>query len=134
MPKLTAKQELFVKEYIVDFNATRAAKDAGYSEKTAHSIGHENLSKPEIQKAIQTAINKTHEKLEITTERIAEELADMAFKKVNASGLLTGGFKYSDKTKALELLGKHKVMFTDKVETELTGNLTATITVKGHKA
>lgn len=54
---LTAKQQKFVSEYIVSFNATQAAINAGYSEKTAYSIGHENLSKPEIANAIRGYLN-----------------------------------------------------------------------------
>jgi phage terminase small subunit len=49
MEELTAKQRRFCEEYVLDWNATQAAIRAGYSEKTAYSIGHENLSKPEIQ-------------------------------------------------------------------------------------
>lgn len=45
---LTDKQRRFCEEYVVDWNATRAAIAAGYSEKTAYSIGQENLKKPEI--------------------------------------------------------------------------------------
>jgi phage terminase small subunit len=50
--KLTPKQKEFVDEYLRDFNATAAAKRAGYSEKTAYSIGSENLKKPEIAEEI----------------------------------------------------------------------------------
>jgi phage terminase small subunit len=46
MKKLTAKQSQFVREYIIDFNATQAAIRTGYSQKTAGSIGSENLQKP----------------------------------------------------------------------------------------
>jgi phage terminase small subunit len=53
---LTAKQRAFVNEYVQDFNATRAALDAGYSQKTAYSIGNENLKKPEIAEAIDELI------------------------------------------------------------------------------
>lgn len=53
---LTPKQARFVDEYLVDFNATQAAIRAGYSEKTAYSIGWENLRKPEIKKAISERI------------------------------------------------------------------------------
>ena len=45
MSKLTDKQEMFCREYVIDWNATRAAIAAGYSEKTAYSIGNENLTK-----------------------------------------------------------------------------------------
>ncbi len=46
--KLTPKQEIFSHEYVIDWNATRAAKVAGYSEKTAKEMGYENLTKPHI--------------------------------------------------------------------------------------
>ena len=49
---LTPKQAAFVAEYVKDGNATQAAIRAGYSEKTAYSIGNENLSKPEIVQAL----------------------------------------------------------------------------------
>lgn len=47
MDKLTRKQRKFAEEYLVDCNATQAAIRAGYSPKTAYSIGEENLKKPE---------------------------------------------------------------------------------------
>jgi phage terminase small subunit len=51
--KLTPKQRIFVESYTTNgFNATQAAISAGYSEKTAYSIGSENLRKPEIKQAI----------------------------------------------------------------------------------
>ncbi len=43
--KLTIKQQKFVNEYIKTGHATESAKKAGYSEKTAYSIGSENLKK-----------------------------------------------------------------------------------------
>lgn len=51
--KLTPKQERFVEEYIKTGNATKAALAAGYSKRTAYSIGNENLKKPEILQAIE---------------------------------------------------------------------------------
>jgi phage terminase small subunit len=53
MAKLTDKQKAFCVDYILHWNATKAAINAGYSEKTAHSIGHENLRKPEIAEYIE---------------------------------------------------------------------------------
>jgi phage terminase small subunit len=70
---LTEKQKKFCTEYIYDWNATRAAKAAGYSEDTAGSIGHENLKKPEIQAYIQE-IQKDLEKVAgISRLRIIQE-------------------------------------------------------------
>jgi phage terminase small subunit len=72
--KLTAKQEKFIKEYLVDLNATKAAERAGYSKKTAGVIGDENLKKPYIAEAIRAERDKTSQKLEITRESILLDL------------------------------------------------------------
>ncbi len=72
---LNAKQERFVSEYAVDGNATRAAKAAGYSERTAAKIGSENLTKPEIRKAINAAKSKVIAKLELSAERMPKTSA-----------------------------------------------------------
>lgn len=50
--KLTPKQKDFCEYYLQTGNATEAAKRAGYSEKTAYSIGQENLNKPVISEYI----------------------------------------------------------------------------------
>jgi hypothetical protein len=57
-PKLTPRQEAFIREYLVDFNATNAAHRAGYQgdRKTLSSIGSENLAKPAIQRRINHAL------------------------------------------------------------------------------
>lgn len=70
---LTEKQKIFCREYIYDWNATRAAKVAGYSEETARQIASENLSKPDIQAYI-TEIQKDLEKVAgISRLRIVNE-------------------------------------------------------------
>lgn len=76
---LTPKQERFVQEYLVDLNATAAAKRAGYNSKTAYSIGQENLKKPEIQSAIQEAKINLQKRTEITQEMVIRETAKLAF-------------------------------------------------------
>lgn len=76
---LTAKQQRFCDEYLIDLNATQAAIRAGYSEKTAHSIGAENLIKPEIQNYIQERQKALQVKTEITQERVLAEYAKIAF-------------------------------------------------------
>ena len=79
MAKLTPKQERFVNEYLVDLNATAAAKRAGDSEKTAKSQGQRLLTNVDIQAAIQKRRAKLQGKLEITQEQVLEELAAIAF-------------------------------------------------------
>jgi phage terminase small subunit len=73
---LTPKQALFVKEYLIDLNATQAAIRAGYSEKTAYSIGEENLKKPEIAEAIAEHQQAKAKKLDITVDTILAELEE----------------------------------------------------------
>lgn len=110
---LNSKQKLFVKEYLVDRNATRAAKAAGYSKKTARAIGQENLTKPDIRKAIEAATKKVTDKLDITAERILGRIAQIAFEEEYC--------KRSDILKACELLGKHKSLFTENVNVNNSG-------------
>jgi phage terminase small subunit len=71
--KLTEKQKIFCREYIYDWNATRAAKTAGYSEDTAGAIGHENLKKPEIQAHIQEIQRDLEKTAGVSRLRIAQE-------------------------------------------------------------
>ena len=60
--KLTPKQKAFADYYIQTGNATESAIKAGYSKKTAYSIGNENLKKPEIMKYIMLRIAPTEKK------------------------------------------------------------------------
>jgi len=76
---LTARQARFVAEYLIDLNATQAAIRAGYSEKTARTVGCENLAKPNIAEAIQSAQAKRETRTEITQDRVLAELARVGF-------------------------------------------------------
>lgn len=62
---LSKKQRDFVDSYVTHWNATKAAIDAGYSEKSARSIASENLTKPDIQEAIESAIAEIMPKGEV---------------------------------------------------------------------
>lgn len=77
MANLTPKQQRFVEEYLIDLNATQAAIRAGYSEKTAKSIGQENLTKPDIQKAIEEAQNKRTEQTKIDAAYVLSRLVEI---------------------------------------------------------
>ena len=77
MANLTPKQQRFVEEYLIDLNATQAAIRAGYSEKTAKSIGQENLTKPDIQKAIEEAQNKRQEQTQIDAAYVLRRLVEI---------------------------------------------------------
>jgi len=70
MHELTTKQDRFVEEYVTDFNASRAAVSAGYSEKTARSIASELLTKPDIRNAIKHHLDKLSTETFINREMI----------------------------------------------------------------
>jgi len=77
--KLTVKQELFVREYLIDFNATQAAIRAGYSKDTAGVIGYENLNKPYIADAIAEYAKQRTEEVGITVSEVLQEYKRLAF-------------------------------------------------------
>ena len=72
---LTAKQKVFIEEYLIDLNATQAAIRAGYSPDTAGAIGNENLKKPEIRARIDKAMAERSRRTGINQDRILIELA-----------------------------------------------------------
>lgn len=82
MAELTGKQSRFCEEYIFDFNASRAARAAGYSEDTAGSIGHELLKKPEIQKEITTLQEDLSKTSGISRLKVLRELEKIAFSSI----------------------------------------------------
>lgn len=106
---MNARQKKFVQEYLKDPNATQAAISAGYSEKTAHSIGHENLRKPEIAAAIAKVQEKAAEKFDISHEEIIRDLVD-----ISAEARSAGVF--APAIKAKELIGRHFGMWPTRVE------------------
>ena len=86
---LTAKQQRFVEEFLVDGNATQAAIRAGYSERTARSIAQENLTRPDIATAIATGQRARSTHLGTTADDIARELVKLGF--ANMADYLTVG-------------------------------------------
>ncbi|KEO92120.1 hypothetical protein EH31_05485 [Erythrobacter longus] len=109
---MTPKQKAFVREYLVDLNATQAAIRAGYSKRTAHVIGHENLKKPEIAAAIEVAMDQRTKRTEITADYVLEGIKD-TIERCRGEG---EAFNPAQALKGFELLGKHLKMFTNKAE------------------
>jgi phage terminase small subunit len=137
MAKLTDKQAMFVKEYIIDLNATQAAVRAGYSEKTARQIGSDCLSKAVIQDAIQAEMDERSKRTEINQDYVLNTIVNTIDRCQQAEPVIRANgeavvienedgdivpaytFQSNSVLKGCELLGKHLKMFTDK--TELTG-------------
>ncbi|OUN09805.1 terminase small subunit [Flavonifractor sp. An9] len=120
---LTAKQTAFVQEYLVDLNATQAAIRAGYSQRRAGEIGYQLLQKTTVQEAIKAAMDERGDRTHITQDFVLAELYKIATQ--GADDGPESSLKYSNKLKALELLGKHMAMFTER--SEVTGTLSLTM-------
>lgn len=76
---LNLRQEVFVKEYLIDSNASRSALAAGYSPKTAYAQGHALLKHPEVMAALETAHGARLHKAGVTADRVVAELAKIGF-------------------------------------------------------
>lgn len=82
MAKLTAKQQRFVDEYLIDLNATQAAIRAGYSVNTANEQGSQLLAKLSIQQAIAEKMAERSKRTGVNQDRVVLELAKIAFVKI----------------------------------------------------
>jgi phage terminase small subunit len=75
---LTAKQMLFAEEYLVDLNATQAARRAGSSIKTAVDIGRQLLRKAPVARQIELAMAQRSARTQITADRVLQRWWDIA--------------------------------------------------------
>ena len=141
---MTPKQQRFCDEYLVDLNATQAAVRAGYSKRTAGSIGDENLKKPEIREYIEKRLAEKENALIAKQDEVLKTLTRIMRREEQETAVVTckthNTFyddngkkvvqdtetpvsvsipaKLMDVNKAAELLGKYYAMFTDKTKVD----------------
>lgn len=157
MTKITDKQELFCREYLVDLNATQAAIRAGYSENTASEQGARLLVNVKVQNYIQELKQQRNDRNKIDADYVLKRLVEIDQMDIldilsplgdflpikewprtwrtTLSGLdiaiigsgdteaIMKKIKWPDKTKNLELLGKHISVQAFKEKTETTVNM-----------
>ena len=117
--ELTSKQAAFVNEFMIDLNGSQAAIRAGYSKKTARSIAAENLTKPAIIAALQTAMDERADRTEVSQDWVLLRLVENVERSMQAVQVLdrkgepTGEYQYEGAVanRGLELIGKHIGMF-----------------------
>ena len=144
--KMSEKQRKFCDEYLIDLNATQAAIRAGYSEKTAYSIGNENLKKPVIREYICKRIKEKEESLVAKQDEVLRYLTDVMRRNKKENIVVTLKSEKStyvpdengtmrkqtikeeipqvveipaylrDSNKAAELLGKYYGMYRDSID------------------
>ena len=148
--KLAPKRFAFVQEYIKDLNGTQAAIRAGYSPRSAPVTSTRLLMDANVKESIQEYKEMAAKRSQVSIDRIVEEYRRIAFANTTDGIQVRGGWvqitdtddltpeqqaaiseihqtkdgvriKFHDKTKALDSLGKHLGMFTDKVQVEHVG-------------
>ena len=118
MSELTAKQEFFCQEFLIDLNATQAAIRAGYSEASAGTISNENMQKPAILERIAELKAERSKKLAIDAQWVLQQAvkvhercmqSEPVTERVDGIEQETGEyrFEHSGANKALEIIGKH---------------------------
>ena len=137
---LTAKQQAFVDEYLIDLNATQAAIRAGYSAKTAMEQGYQLLQNPSVSTALSEAVAARSERTQINADyvlRQAVKLHERCMQEVEPFTDRKGEHIHDEKgnplyvfnatgaAKGLELVGKHVGVqaFKDRVEHDVSAGL-----------
>ena len=101
---MNRRQEVFIQEYLVDFNGAAAVRRAGFSHANASATAYRLLHNPEVKAALQAALDKRREETEISAKRVMAHISGIAF--ADAQGAAV-----SNKVRCLELLAKLLGMF-----------------------
>lgn len=139
--KLTAKQQRFCDEYLIDLNATQAAIRAGYSKKTAKQIGQQNLTKLDLKEYIEKRMAEKEAALVADQDEVLKYLTSVLRGESQSTEIVVEGIgdgcseartitkepSEKDRLKAAELLGKRYALFTDKVEQTVDMELNITV-------
>lgn len=139
--KLTAKQQRFCDEYLIDLNATQAAIRAGYSKKTAKQIGQQNLTKLDLKEYIEKRMAEKEAALVADQDEVLKYLTSVLRGESQSEEIVVEGIgdgcseartmqkapSEKERLKAAELLGKRYALFTDKVEQAVDMELNITV-------
>jgi phage terminase small subunit len=136
--KLTDKEEAFCREYLIDWNTTQAAIRAGYSKRTAATIGSENLRKPHIKAKIKAMTEEQSGRLALDADFVISRfmvLADFSIKKVASFDGESFLFKPMDKwpdgaDRAVKSIKQVTTTRTTSTQHGVTENTQVTLDVK----
>ena len=136
--KLTPKQERFVDEYLIDLNATAAAKRAGYSAKSAEKIGFDLLKKTQVAEAISEKKERRAERSRMTADDVVRalerqyEICSRSYQKLDFEGNpifddqgrpVLRQVDAAAANKALDMLMKHHGGYERNNKQELSGGI-----------
>lgn len=124
---MTEKQSRFVEHYLQTANASEAARQAGYSEKTAYSIGSENLRKPEVAAAIDERLKQMASERIANTEEVLSHLTSVLRGEVTETVVTQSGKSFvvpvseRDRLVAAEKLLRVSGAYRDKLDVKIDG-------------
>ena len=129
-----SRQKAFCEYYVASGNATEAATKAGYSKRTAKSIGQRLLTFVDIKTYIDELMQKLESDRIATAEEVLQNLTAMMRGEIQEEVVVVEGegdgvssarimkkqVSAKERIKAAELLGKRHALFTDKTKIEGT--------------
>ena len=133
---LTAKQEAFCQEYIVDKNGAAAAVRSGYSDKTAKEQASRLLTNVNVKARIDELLEEQSKRCQIDADYVLngiKELNDICMgktaipMKIDGEEHMVTVFEHTGASKTYELMGKHFKMFTDKIDVDANVNVMSEI-------
>lgn len=107
--RLSERQKAFVREYLVDLNASAAAVRAGYSKRCCAQVGHRLLLQTNVAAAVREALDRRAREAEDSAAAVLRDLLDLYRRAL-------GDSDYRAAVKALELRGRHLGMFGARLE------------------
>jgi phage terminase small subunit len=122
--KLTPKQALFIAEYLIDYNATAAAKRAGYSEDSAYSTGSDLLRNPVIANEIDRRLDMRVKRLGVDADYVITTIMDVVDTCKDATSEL---YDPQAVLRGAELIGKTLKLFQDRVDISTDVKITKVI-------
>lgn len=74
---LTAKQQRFIVEYLIDLNAAQAAIRAGYAVKGAKDQAYQLMQRPEVVAAIKSAMEARNQRTQVDADYVLNRLTEI---------------------------------------------------------
>lgn len=141
MAEMTPKQKRFADEYLIDLNATQAAKRAGYSERTANEQGARLLAKASVKDYIAARMAEKEKELIADQDEVLKYLTAVMRGETRASVVVVENIgdymskarminkapDEKERLKAAELLGKRYGLYTDRLEADVDMELNISI-------